>query len=78
MSRSSQTALVTVTFDPITPIAPLTTTSKRLADDVELYLQRVRLGDLTVSVAEHADEGQVRLAGQLVTTFSFAPLGGAR
>jgi hypothetical protein len=76
MSRSSQILLVT--FDPSTGIDPLTVTAKQLVDSVELYLQRVAPGELTIRVAEDADYGLAHQRGRLVSHFTFAPLGGAR
>lgn len=76
MSRSSQTALMTVTFDPTADLAPLTTTPKQLVDDVELYLRRVQSGALTVTVSELIDEGHAWQNGTLVASFTFGPLGG--
>lgn len=76
MSRSSQILLVT--FDAAAGVDPLTATAKQLAESVELYLQRVAPGAMTVAVSDTENYGLVRQDGQLLTAFTFAPLGGAR
>lgn len=74
MSRSSQILLVT--FDPSIEIDPLTVTAKNLAESVELYLQRVAPGPMSVVVADDTERGVALHDGQLVAAFTFAPLGG--
>lgn len=76
MSRSSQILLVT--FDPSAGIDPLTVIAKELAESVELYLQRVAPGAMSVAISDHGDYGLVRQGGRHVTAFTFSPLGGAR
>lgn len=76
MFRSSQILLVS--FDPSTGLDPLTVVAKRLAEQVESYLQRVTPGELVVDVADDEDRGLVLRAGRLVAAFSFAPLGVAQ
>ncbi|MFB6805399.1 hypothetical protein [Streptomyces sp. NPDC056387] len=76
MSRSSQ--ILIVTFDPSTDLDPLTVVEKRLAEQVELYLQRLSAGPIDVAVSDSESTGLAVTGGRPLASFTFAPLGGAR
>lgn len=76
MSRSSQ--ILIVTFDPSTDLDPLTVVEKQLTEQVELYLQRITAGPIDVAVADNEAAGVAVADGRPLTSFTFAPLGGAR
>lgn len=75
MSTSSQTHIV-VTFDGI-DLAPLTTRTETLTEDVERYLQRIAPGELWADVNTSLGLGCARSADRTVANFRIAALGGA-
>ncbi|MFJ8208171.1 hypothetical protein [Streptomyces sp. NPDC096033] len=76
MSRSSQ--IIVVTFDPSTDLDPLTVIEKHLAEQVELYLQRVAAGPIDVALSDSEPTGVAMTDGRPLASFTFAPIGGAR
>jgi hypothetical protein len=74
MSRSSQ--ILIVTFDPSTELEPLTVVEKRLVEQVELYLQRLVFGPISVTVSHTEPVGMAVHDSRPLASFTFAPLGG--